>query len=41
VLEKSIFQELVLAICQGLEQVVKEFFTEACGWRSSLRIDYY
>jgi hypothetical protein len=31
VLQKPIFQELVLATCQHLEQVVKDFFTEAHG----------
>jgi hypothetical protein len=29
---------LIAAACQRLAQVAKEFFTQAHGWQSSLRI---
>jgi hypothetical protein len=38
ILQKATSQDLVAAACQCLAQVVKEFFTRAHGWQSSLRI---
>uniref|UniRef100_K3YEV7 Reverse transcriptase zinc-binding domain-containing protein n=1 Tax=Setaria italica TaxID=4555 RepID=K3YEV7_SETIT len=39
ILQKPASQDLVVAASLRLAQVAKEFFTQAHGWRSSLRID--
>jgi hypothetical protein len=39
ILQKPDLQDTVVAVSQQLTQVAKEFFSQAYGWRSSLRID--
>lgn len=39
ILQKPDLQDTVVAVSQQLMQVVKDFFSQAHGWRSSLRID--
>jgi hypothetical protein len=40
VLQKHGARDMVLATCRRLEQVLRECFFQAYGWRSSLRIGY-
>ena len=39
ILQNSEFQDIVVAASRRLEQVAKDIFTRAYGWRSSLRIE--
>jgi hypothetical protein len=40
ILQKPGVRDTVLASCRRLEQVLQECFSQAHGWRSSLRIDF-
>jgi hypothetical protein len=39
IMQKPDLQDTVVAVSQQLTQVAKDFFSQAYGWRSSLRID--
>ena len=41
VLQKVELQDMVVVASQSLVRVVTDYFTQARGWRSSLRIDYH